>query len=79
MEEPLVIEADSDQSRSEDDAEKDSGQQISDCDSDPCDEDQETSQLRSANVSELNFSVYSLTAIHVGTILLYWHSNHEIF
>lgn len=66
MEDAAVIDTDSDQNRSEDDADKDSGQQISDCDSEPCDEDQEAAYLTSANVSKLNFSVYSLTAINAG-------------
>lgn len=74
VEDPPVIDTDSDPNRSEDDADKDSGQQISDCDSDPCDEDEEGTYLTSTNVSKLLFSVYSLTAISAGTILMYWHS-----
>lgn len=64
VEDPPVIDTDSDQNRSEDDADKDSGQQISDCDSDPCDDYQEAMHLTSANVSNFNFSVYSLKAIN---------------
>lgn len=72
MDDPPVIDTDSDQNRSEDDADKDSGQHISDCDSDPCDEDQEAAYLTSANVSTTNFSVNILKAINAGTILMCW-------
>lgn len=52
VEDPAVIDTDSDQNRSEDDADNNSGQQISDCDSDPCNEKHEAAYLKSASVSK---------------------------
>lgn len=52
VEDPPVIDTDSD--LNEEDCEKDSGQQISDCDSKSCDENSEASPLKLTNVSELN-------------------------
>lgn len=54
VEDPLVIDTDSDLIESEEDCEKDSGQQISDCDSKSCDEKSDASPLKLTNVSELN-------------------------
>lgn len=53
VEDPLVIDTDSDLNESEEDCEKDSGQQISDCDSKSCDE-KSASPLKLTNVSERN-------------------------
>ncbi|XP_075877686.1 DNA repair-scaffolding protein isoform X2 [Nelusetta ayraudi] len=58
VEDPPVIDTDSDQDRSEDDADKDSGQQISDCDSDPYNEEQEAAYLKSTNATALELSGY---------------------
>lgn len=54
VEDSPVIDTDSDLNESEEDCEKDSGQQISDCDSKSCDEKSEASPLKLTNVSELN-------------------------
>lgn len=54
VEDPPVIDTDSDPNESEEDCKKDSGQQISDCDSKSCDEKSEASPLKLTNVSELN-------------------------
>lgn len=54
VEDPPVIDTDSDPNESVDDCEKDSGQQISDCDSKSCDKKSEASPLKLTNVSELN-------------------------
>lgn len=48
-----VIDTDSDLDESEEDVEKDSGQQISDCDSESFDEKPEALPLKPTNVSDL--------------------------
>lgn len=49
-----VIDTDSDLDESEEDAEKDSGQQISDCESESLDEKQEDLPVKPTTVSELS-------------------------
>lgn len=53
LEDLPVIDTDSDLHESEEDVEKDSGQQISDCESESFDEKQEDLPLQPTNVSEL--------------------------
>ncbi|XP_040911351.1 DNA repair-scaffolding protein isoform X2 [Toxotes jaculatrix] len=55
---PLVIDTDSDLDESEEDVEKDSGQQISDCESESFHEKPKDSLLKPTNVTELEISGY---------------------
>ncbi|XP_049453743.1 DNA repair-scaffolding protein isoform X1 [Epinephelus fuscoguttatus] len=55
---PPVIDTDSDLDESEEDVEKDSGQQISECESEPSDEKLEDFPLEAANMPELEISGY---------------------
>lgn len=54
LDELPVIDTDSDLDQSEEDVEKDSGQQISDCESESCDEKPEELPLKPTHVSELH-------------------------
>lgn len=56
---PPVIDTDSDLDESEDDAEKDSGQQISDCESEAFDEKTEDLHLKAPHMTELEISGYA--------------------
>lgn len=53
LDDPVVIDTDSDLDEAEEDAEKDSGQQISDCESESSGEKPQESSPKPANVSEL--------------------------
>uniref|UniRef100_A0A1A7WB03 KIAA0146 n=2 Tax=Iconisemion striatum TaxID=60296 RepID=A0A1A7WB03_9TELE len=56
---PPVIDTDSDQVESEDDVENDSGQQISDCESNSSDEKPQDFPVKSTNINELEISGYA--------------------
>ncbi|XP_022060170.2 DNA repair-scaffolding protein isoform X1 [Acanthochromis polyacanthus] len=73
------IDTDSDLDESEEDAEKDSGQQISDCESESCDEKQKDLPLQSANVKELEISGYVSDGENVGSTLTSSRLDSEIF
>lgn len=73
MEDPPVIDTDSDLNRSEDDADRDSGQQISDCDSEPSDKAQ-AAYLKSETVSTINLSAYVLVSVIAAIVLMHRHS-----
>ncbi|XP_070700608.1 DNA repair-scaffolding protein [Pempheris klunzingeri] len=65
----LVINTDSDPSESGEDAEKDSGQQISDCESESFDEKPEDLPLKRTNMSELEISGYVSDGENVGSTM----------
>ncbi|XP_047444950.1 DNA repair-scaffolding protein isoform X2 [Mugil cephalus] len=74
-----VIDTDSDLDESEDGVEKDSGQQISDCESDSCDEEQREVPLKSANVKELEISGYVSDREDIGSTVSSSRLDSEIF
>lgn len=57
LDDPPVIDTESDLDDSDEDVEKDSGQQISDCDSESIDENPEALLLKPTNVSELHLFI----------------------
>ncbi|XP_041804712.1 DNA repair-scaffolding protein isoform X2 [Chelmon rostratus] len=64
-----VIETDSDVNESEEDVEKDSGQQISDCESESFDKKQEVLPVGTTNVTELDISGYVSDGENIGHTL----------